>query len=142
MSLVRRVDEIPTLREMPKTIPAQTYNRIRVGLIRFRLPLRLPLGEQPGLECILDEAVWLCVDSRHDDLPMLAWCHFQTQGRGLTSPVPCRLRLFHIQSGLVMGRALDALTMAVTDHMDAHWPVRPHADVVSLGELRPKPPRV
>ena len=51
-----------------------------------------------------------CVDAARNDLPVLAWHTFEVHGRGtLHEPIGCRLELYHIYAGLVMGTALDAL---------------------------------
>lgn len=111
------LDDYPVMRSMPKQIAAADYNRIRLGLLRERLPWHLPLKPLRCLVSILDESAWLCVDECQNNLPILAWTNFKTKHRvALDTPVECELRLYHMHAGLVMGTALDALVEVVTEH--------------------------
>jgi hypothetical protein len=108
--------ELRPLRSLPKRLEAVCYNRVRLALRRLGRPLRVPLPRHRGLEAILDNDAWVCVDTTRDDLPVLAWRAFGTQGRGgLHEPVDCRLDLYHFHAGLVMGSALDALDTALRE---------------------------
>jgi len=98
------------LRIFPKKIEAACYNRGRLALLRFGHPLRITLQQHRGLEVILDNTMWLCIDSTTDDQPVMAWREFQIQGRcNLHHPVACELWLYHSCAGLIMGSALDDL---------------------------------
>jgi hypothetical protein len=109
----RRTDP-PPLRVMPKQIPAACYNRARLALIRIGKPLRIGLTRHRGLEMVLDDAAWTCVDSLAEDQLILAWRAFAGGGRGsLTEPVACELFLYHHCAGLVMGSALTDLEQAL-----------------------------
>jgi hypothetical protein len=100
--------ELPALRTWPKVLEAGCYNRVRLSLRRIANPLRVALPGHRGLEMILDDRVWLCVDALHDDQPILAWHAFEARN-GLHEPVACRLHVYHMHGGLVMGTALEAL---------------------------------
>ncbi len=101
-------------RIFPKTIEATCYNRGRLALLRLGYPLRVALQQHRGLEVILSNTMWLCVDSNADDQPILAWREFQIHGRrNLIQPVPCELWLYHNCAGLIMGSALDDLDQAL-----------------------------
>jgi hypothetical protein len=101
-------------RIFPKTIEATCYNRGRLALLRLGYPLRVALQQHRGLEVILSNTMWLCVDSNADDLPILSWREFQIHGRrNLIQPVPCELWLYHSCAGLIMGSALDDLDQAL-----------------------------
>jgi hypothetical protein len=111
---VAGVRELPALRSFPKRLEASCYNRVRLALGRFGRPLRLPLPQHRGLEAILDDDAWVCVDTTCDDLPVLAWLAFAVRGRSsLHEPVDCRLELYHWHAGLIMGTALEALDEAL-----------------------------
>ncbi|BAU49992.1 hypothetical protein SVA_3456 [Sulfurifustis variabilis] len=102
------------LRTYPKQIDAACYNHVRLALLRFGAPLRVGLPRHRGLEVILDDDLWLCVDAAREDTPVLAWFDFETRGRSsLHAPVACRLDVYHVHAGLVMGTTLDALTDAL-----------------------------
>lgn len=101
---------LPPLRTLPKWMQASYYNRVRLALKRLGRPLRVSLVTHRGLETILDDEVWVCVDATRDDLPVLAWRAFEVRGRdSLHEPVACRLELYHHRAGLIMGSALEAL---------------------------------
>lgn len=107
-------DDPPPLRVMPKTIPATCYNRVRLALIRLGKPLRIDLPRHRGLEMVLADDAWRCVDSLSEDQLILAWRAFASGGRdNLTEPVACELFLYHHCAGLVMGSALSAMEEAL-----------------------------
>lgn len=101
--------ELPPLRTLPKTIEAACYNRVRLALSRFGRPLRVELG-RPALVMVLDDGCWLALAAWDERLPMLEWTDFERQERrALHLPVRCRLHLYHIHAGLMMGPAIEAL---------------------------------
>lgn len=113
------------LHTLPKTVEAACYNRARLALLRRGRPLRVAVPDHRGLEMILDDRHWLCVDSLHNDQPVLGWDEFETAGRdALHAPVRCRLCFYHVHAGLVMGSVLDALQQALlgTEAMDSLTP--------------------
>lgn len=106
------------LRVLPKTIEAADFNRVRLALRRLGQPLRVPLAAHRGLEIILDDQAWLCVDALHQDLLILAWRSFDTAGRyGLHEDVRCELCLYHTHAGLIMGSAIEQLGLALTQRL-------------------------
>ena len=104
------------LRVIPKTIEAACYNQVRLALLRLGNPLRVPLPEHRGLEIILENHYWLCVDSALEDQPIMAWLDFDTRrhNQALYEPVSCELRLYHTHAGLIMGSALDAMEQSLS----------------------------
>jgi hypothetical protein len=108
----RRIDPQP-LRVMPKAIPAACYNRVRLALIRLGKPLRIELTRHRGLEMVLDDAAWICVDGLAEDQLILAWRAFAGGRDNLAEPVACELFLYHHCAGLVMGSALTDLEQAL-----------------------------
>jgi hypothetical protein len=106
--------KIPPLRSLPRHLEAPYYNRVRLALMRLGRPLRVVLPQHRGLEAILDDDAWVCVDATRGDLPVLAWRAFGATGRvSLHEPIDCRLDLYHWHAGLIMGTALDALDSAL-----------------------------
>lgn len=100
--------DIQPLRVVQKQVDAACYNQVRLGLRRLPRPLRLQLPRHRGLELVLDDEGWLCVDAARNDLPVLAWHDFDACGRSaLHEPVVCRLNMYHIHAGLVMGTVLE-----------------------------------
>lgn len=116
-------DDPPPLRVMPKTLPATCYNRVRLALIRLGKPLRFGLPGHRGLEMVLTDEAWCCVDSLAEDQLILVWRAFASRGRDdLTQPVACELHLYHHCAGLVMGSTLSAMEEA----LDARLAPEPH----------------
>ena len=115
------IDDITPLRIMSKTIDAVCYNHVRLALLRLGNPFRVELPDHRNLEIILYSHYWLCVDSAHDDQPIMAWLDFDTSShnQALHKPVPCQLRLFHMHAGLVMGSALDSLDRSLAEKLAA-----------------------
>ncbi|MDH5216551.1 MAG: hypothetical protein OEX19_02575 [Gammaproteobacteria bacterium] len=109
--------DIFPLRIMSKTIDAVCYNHARLALLRIGKPLRIELQDHRGLVIILDNDSWLCVDSVSDDQPIMMWCEFDTSrhNTALNEDVPCLLHLYHNQAGLIMGSALDALNLSLSE---------------------------
>lgn len=113
------IDSIAPLRIMPKTIEAVCYNHARLALLRIKNPLRIEIEDHRGLEIILMDSYWLCVDSLQDDQPIMAWCDFDKHNHNsaLHEPIPCQLHLYHTHAGLIMGSALDSLDKALAEKL-------------------------
>ena len=110
--------EILPWRIFPKQIEAACYNRVRLALLRLENPLRIALARHRGLEVILHDDSWLCVDSFADDQRVLVWREFQTHPRdNLHQPIACELWLYHHCAGLIMGAALDDLQHVIEHHL-------------------------
>lgn len=106
--------DLPPLRVMPKEISATCYNSVRLAMLRLGRPLRVVLAGHRGLEMVLTDNAWWCVDSLADDQPIMAWREFASHGRdNLALPVACQLFLYHHCAGLIMGTALSDLQHAV-----------------------------
>ncbi|BAW80635.1 hypothetical conserved protein [Candidatus Nitrosoglobus terrae] len=111
-------DEVSPLRVISKTIDAADFNRVRLALRRLGSPLRVALPEHRGLEVILDNQVWLCVDSCHEDRLILAWRSFaMVERQGLHEPVKCELCFYHMHAGLIMGSAVEQLSQALEQRL-------------------------
>ena len=107
---------LAALRTMPKSIEASVYNHVRLALRRRGGPLRVAVPEHRGLEIILDDSSWLCVDATAEDQPVMAWLDFAAQHRdNLHEPITCTLELYHLCAGLVMGSVLDSLDEVLSE---------------------------
>jgi hypothetical protein len=101
------------IRVLPKQIPPSCFNAVRLALRRRGEPLRLELPGLRAVSCVLARDSWRLVDhSGGSALLLLEWTDFRTGGRGLHEPVPSDLRVFHVQAGLIMGVALEAIERA------------------------------
>jgi hypothetical protein len=107
--------DLPPLRILPKNIEASTFNSVRLALKRGANPLRMSLVGHRGLDVVLHDDRWWCVDTVHGDVPILVWRDFAAQRRAaLHRPIECRLYLYHLHAGLIMGTALEHLADMLT----------------------------
>jgi hypothetical protein len=120
--MLEPLDKLDAIRTLQKTIEANCYNHVRLALNRISNPCRIDLPGHRGLSVILNDDFWLCVDSARNDLPVMAWLEFDTirHNRALHAPVLCRLRLYHMHAGLIMGSALDALNETLSQKLARH----------------------
>ena len=98
---------------------AACYNQVRLALRRLGNPLRIKLVRHRGLTMILTDECWTCVDSL-SDLTIMEWVAFAGHRSGLHDPVNCRLRLYHLHAGLIMGTVLDDLEQVLKHRHDLH----------------------
>jgi len=99
--------DLPVYSRQRETVPARHYNLWRLARSRLGLPLRLALPGLKGLELVLQEDAWVCVDPQMSDYPIVAWTGFQAAGRdALDAPVDCDLLYFHMGATLVRSRVL------------------------------------
>lgn len=115
-----RIDEVPKLRTLAVQIDGARYNQIRLGLIRFKCPLRVSLPGLRGMDLLLDHQSWVCVDRTLYDLPVLAWNDFDsTRRRGIHEPVSCLLHFYHIHADLITETVLSTATSEIARLIDA-----------------------
>lgn len=113
-----RLRELPALKVMDSVVVAKHYNRVRLALTRLEDPLRFPLPHLRGLDMVLTQDEWVCVDRTLNDLPVLAWTDFQRQSRtALHAPIPCRLRFYHAYAGLIVGTLLQDVAVILAERL-------------------------
>lgn len=105
-----RLNDIPIIKSVPSYVGATHFNRVRLSQIRLDESLRLELFSLRGLDIIIENDAWVCIDRTLGDLPVLAWTDFDKNNRnGLHQPVPCKLRFYHNHADLICGTVLDDL---------------------------------
>jgi len=105
-----RLNDIPIIKSVPSYVGATHFNRVRLSQIRLDESLRLELFSLRGLDIVIDDDAWVCIDRTLGDLPVLAWTDFDKKSRsGLHQPVPCKLRFYHNHADLICGTVLDDL---------------------------------
>lgn len=123
--MMSRLPDLPILSAYPDEIPAEQYNRVRLALRRLPNPIRLRLEGLRHLDIIIDDDSWVCVDRVLNDMPVIAWTEFDTQHRaGLHEPVRCKLTYYHAYAGLVVKKALVALTHQLDALLAEKYPER------------------
>lgn len=110
-----RIEDIPKLKTEPSAVDAHRYNQIKLGLLRVENPLRLELPGLRGMDIILDNTTWVCVDRTLYDLPVLAWTDFAAAGRSaLHEPIRCLLHYYHIHAELIKDTVLNTTIKEIT----------------------------
>ncbi|WP_455208794.1 hypothetical protein [Kaarinaea lacus] len=105
-----RLSDIPIIKSVPSYVGATHFNRVRLSQLRLDPSLRLELFSLRGLDIVIDDDAWVCIDRTLGDLPVLAWTDFDKNSRkGLHQPVPCKLRFYHNHADLICGTVLDDL---------------------------------
>jgi hypothetical protein len=118
-----RLRELPALKVIDSVVAARHYNRVRLALARLENPLRFPLPHLRGLDMVLNDQEWVCVDRTLNDLPVLAWTDFQRQDRiALHAPIACRLRFFHAYAGLIVGTLLQDVAVILAERLNRARP--------------------
>ncbi|MGD8558881.1 MAG: hypothetical protein PVG89_03605 [Gammaproteobacteria bacterium] len=105
-----RLNDIPIIKSVPSYVGATHFNRVRLSQLRLDKSLRLELFSLRGLDIVIEDDAWVCIDRTLGDLPVLAWTEFDRKNRkGLHQPVPCKLRFYHNHADLICGTVLDDL---------------------------------
>ena len=130
-----RIDDIPKLSTEPVSISASHYNQVRLGILRLENPLRIPLPRLRGMDIIINDKAWVCVDRTLYDLPVLAWTDFEVSHRdSLHTPVRCQLNFYHIEADLISETVLNALYKEIILLLNQQDLSRPH----DIGRLTSK----
>ncbi len=115
-----RVGEVPVYAQRPDEVRASFYNRWRRAKLHWPCPIRLELPLQPNVAMILEEREWVCVDTRQNDLPILAWVEFEDHNRdALHLPVPCKLNYYHFAASRLRAGVLEAAEKALEERLRA-----------------------
>ena len=105
-----RLNDIPIIKSVPSYVGATHFNRVRLSQLRLDESLRLELFSLRGLDIVIENDAWVCIDRTLGDLPVLARTDFDKNSRnGLHQPVPCKLRFYHNHADLICGTVLDDL---------------------------------
>ena len=135
-----RLEDVPVIKIAPVSIAAGNYNRIRLALLRLDDPLRLPLPGLRGMDLIVDEEAWICVDRTLYDLPVLAWTNFETSGRSaLHLPVNCQLNYYHIHANVIAETVLTTTDRVLQERLRPYQPSTEPTEIythVSTGSNR------
>jgi hypothetical protein len=113
-------EDFPAYASRPDQVAAKPYNLWRLATRRVGLPLRLGLPGLKGLELVLTDGAWICVDPQSNDLPIIAWTNFQAASRStLHTPVACELKYFHIGASMVRAKVLDLMERLLAERLRA-----------------------
>ena len=114
--MMSRIHDMQAYETQVIKIDALVYNLWRRVRLHVDLPARLKLPALKSMELILEKDHWVMVDSRHDDLPMIAWLLFQDVGRSsLHTPVACTVKYYHFMASQFYEKALAEISSAFED---------------------------
>lgn len=131
-----RIEDIPKLKTEPSAIDGGRYNQICIGLLHAGGPLRIELPGLRGMDIIIDEAAWVCVDRTLYDLPVLAWTDFNKSSReSLHAPIKCLLHYYHIHAELIKDTVLNTVIKEISKRSNAIDAANT-SSVVNITELR------
>jgi len=110
MPAYTRHNDILILDRRPGNIEAHYFNQAQTALKRIGQQIRFKIPELNHLDLIVQEDAWIVVDRVLDDVPVVAWTDFQTEGRdSLHEPINCEVRLYHFAARMILKTTLDAM---------------------------------
>lgn len=105
-----RHNEVLMLNRRPGNVDANYFNQAQTALKRVGEQIRFKIPKLNHLDLIVQEDAWIVVDRVLNDMPIVAWTDFQTEGRdNLHEPVPCEIRLYHFAALMILKTTLDAM---------------------------------
>lgn len=122
-----RIHSASQRKSVETLLEAKYYNTVCIALNRLGGPLRIELTNMGGLDIILDEKEWVCVDRNLGDMPTFAWTDFDRSRRqSLHIPISCQLRFFLNHADLMCGTILQLVYRYLTEQLahihSAHQP--------------------
>ncbi|HEY5604700.1 MAG TPA: hypothetical protein VIM41_16480 [Gammaproteobacteria bacterium] len=107
-----RLNDIPVLELRDSAISALHFNLVQRALKRTNNALRYPLPKLKHLDLIMEKGAWIIVDRVLNDIAVAAWTDFAAEHRqNLHQPIPCKLRLYHINADMILDRTLDTMEL-------------------------------
>ena len=119
-----RLHDIPVIKTISSYVDASYYNQIRIALARLESPLRIELINLRGLDIVLDDKEWVCVDRGMGDLPTVAWTNFQNSNRtALHLPIACEIRFYHNHADLICSTVLNNVNRHLSKRLKSQFAV-------------------
>jgi hypothetical protein len=105
-----RHNEVLVLDRHTDQMDANYFNRAKTALKRAREQIRFKIPTLNHLDLIVQKDAWIVVDRVLNDMPVVAWTDFQTEGRdNLHEPIPCERRLYHFAARMIVNTTLQAM---------------------------------
>ncbi|MCW9025333.1 MAG: DUF3352 domain-containing protein [Gammaproteobacteria bacterium] len=118
-----RHDEVPQLASRKGKVKALYYNHVLTALKQLGPQIRLKIPRLKHLDLILQKDAWIVVDTVLNDIPVVAWTHFQTEGRNnLHEPIECEIRFFHFAASMILNRTLEAMELMLGEQLEELLP--------------------
>ena len=113
-----RLDEVPVFERRDGSLDAHYFNDVQVALKRIGASIRLRIPKLKHLDLILQKDAWIIVDRVLNDVPIAAWTDFQADRRtSLHEPIPCQIRLYHINAKIILQQTLDTMASLLRDEL-------------------------
>lgn len=130
-----RHTEVPVFEIRHGWIDARVFNQVCTLLRRQAADMRIPLAGSHDLDLILQKDAWIVVEKSLNDTPVVAWVDFEIRHRrDLYLPLPCRVKLYHVNAGRIAKQVLKQLQQ----WLQTHRQLPPHK--AKLVTLPPNPP--
>ena len=118
MPLYTRHNEVMILDRRPGNVDPNYFNRAQTALKRIGEQIRFKIPKLSHLDLIVQEDAWIVVDRVLNDMPIVAWTDFETEGRDtLHEPVACEIRLYHFAARMILNRTLDAMEVMLGESL-------------------------
>jgi hypothetical protein len=118
MPLYTRHNEVMILDRRPGNVDPNYFNRAQTALKRIGKQIRFKIPKLSHLDLIVQEDAWIVVDRVLNDMPIVAWTDFETEGRDkLHEPVACEIRLYHFAARMILNRTLDAMEVMLGESL-------------------------
>ena len=118
LSFDARLTELPVWERRADAIEGHVFNHARLALKRLGNPSRLSLEGLRGLDLVIEDQIWVCVDRALQDRPVLAWSAFTHAGRlALHAPIRCELRIYHTHASVIRARILEIMERTIVERL-------------------------
>jgi len=118
MPAYTRHNEVLILDSWPGDIDAHYFNAAQTALKRLVEPIRFKIPTLNHLDLIVQKDAWIVVDRVLNDIPIVAWTDFQTEGRdNLHEPIACEIRIYHFAARMILKTTLDAMEVILGEYI-------------------------
>jgi len=118
MPAYTRHNEVLILDRWPSDVDAHYFNAAQTAQKRLGEPIRFKIPTLNHLDLIVQEDAWIVVDRVLNDMPIVAWTDFQTEGRdNLHEAIACEIRLYHFAARMILNTTLDAMEVILGQYM-------------------------
>ena len=116
MSPYTRHNEVLILDQRPGDVDAGYFNKAQIALKRIGKQIRFKIPALNHLDLIVQKDAWIIVDRVLNDMPIVAWTDFQTDGReNLHEPITCEIRLYHFAARMILNTTLEAMETILSE---------------------------
>lgn len=118
MPAYTRHDEVLILGSWPSNVDAHYFNAALTAQKRLEVPIRFKIPTLNHLDLIVQENAWVVVDRVLNDMPIVAWTDFQTDGRdNLHEAIACEIRIYHFAARMILKTTLDAMEVILGQYV-------------------------